>query len=498
VSHFRNLLPILVRIPITIGLLLVPLAFAQARPPASFDLPTVDAFLRSQMAASRIPGLAVVIVQDGQVVLLRGYGEAGPGRPVTPQTQFYLGSVTKGFTALAVMQLVEQGKLELDAPVQRYLPWFRVADEGASAAITVRHLLNHTSGLSEPGDPGAAQYAPTLADQVHTMGAARLTAPVGSKYQYYNKNYQALGLLIEQASGQPYGDYMRAHVFEPLGMPHTVADPADAPELAQGYSQAFGFPIAHDQAFRPGGLPSGYIISSAEDMAHYLVAQIDGATYAGRQLVQPATLAQIRTPPAGIGSQYGMGWMVLEDGNTLAHGGDTESFHSIIVMGLKEKTGFVILCNQNSLFQMMTGHQAVIEGMVQLLNGKVPAQPSSLAWAGLALAAVVAVDLLNHLRLFWQLPRWAARATAAGRRRWVGWLQAVLSVAIRAALLVWLPALIGIAIDGSSGAGWPDMAGLLPDVTGWLLLTLGLGLVRGLAKLAIMAHTVYGLQSAQS
>ncbi len=488
-SHFRSLLPILVRIPITIGLLLVPLAFAQARPPASFDLPTVDAFLRSQMAASRIPGLAVAIVQDGEVVFLRGYGEAGPGRPVTPQTQFYIGSVTKSFTALAAMQLVEQGKLKLDAPVQRYLPWFRVADEGASAAITVRHLLNHTSGLSEQGDLQAAQYAPTLADQVRTMQVARLTAPVGSKFQYYNKNYQVLGLLIEQVSGQSYGDTMRTAVFEPLGMTHTVTDPADAPDLAQGYSQAFGFPIPHDQAFRPGGLPSGYVISSAEDMAHYLVAQIDGATYEGHPLVQPATLAQIRTPPAGIDSRYGMGWMVLEDGNTLAHGGDTESFHSIIVMGLKEKTGFVILCNQNSLFQMLTGHQAMLEGMAQLLNGKAPAQPSSLAWVGLLLAAMVAVDLLNHLRLFWQLPRWAARAKAA-QRRWVGWLKAMLNVAIPAALLVWLPSLIGTAIDGSAGTGWPDLAGLLPDVTGWLLLTLGLGLVRGLAKMAIMARTV--------
>jgi CubicO group peptidase (beta-lactamase class C family) len=495
VSRYRSLLPILIRIPITVGLLLVPMAFAQARPPATLDPPAVDAFLRSQMAANRIPGLAVAVVQDGQVVFLRGYGEAGPGRPVTPQTQFYLGSVTKSFTALAAMQLVEQGKLELDAPVQRYLPWFRVADDGASSAITVRNLLNHTSGLSEPGDPGAAQYAPTLADQVRTMQAARLTAPVGSKFQYYNKNYQVLGLLIEQASGRPYGDYMRAAVFEPLGMAHTVTDPADAPDLAQGYSQAFGFPFPHDQAFQPGGLPSGYIISSAEDMAHYLVAQIDGATVAGRQLVQPATLAQIRTPPAGIGSRYGMGWMVLEDGNTLAHGGDTESFHSVVVIGLKEKTGFVILCNQNSLFQMLTGHQAIMEGMAQLLNGKAPAQPSAPAWAGLVLAAVVAVDLLNHLRLFWQLPRWAAKAKAAGRRR-MGWLKVLLNVAIPSALLVWLPSLIGTAIDGSAGTGWPEMAGLLPDVTGWLLLTLGLGLVRGLAKLAIMARTVHGLRPA--
>ena len=93
----------------------------------------------------------------------------------------------------------------------------------------------------------------------------------------------------------------------------------------------------------------------------------------GGEMLDPRLLAVMRTPPAGLQSEYGMGWMVLEGGNTLAHGGDTESFHSIIVMGLKEKTGFVILCNQNSLFQMMSGHQAMLEGMAQLLNGKAPA-----------------------------------------------------------------------------------------------------------------------------
>ena len=101
------------------------------------------------MDAQRIPGLALGIVQGDEIVHLRGFGEAdSSGRAVTPQTPFIIGSLSKSVTALAVMQLVEAGKVELDAPVQRYLPWFRVADEEASAEITVRHLLNHTSGLS--------------------------------------------------------------------------------------------------------------------------------------------------------------------------------------------------------------------------------------------------------------------------------------------------------------------------------------------------------------
>src|SRR5690606_38535877 len=101
-----------------------------------------------QMRAAGVPGAAVAVVRGGRTVHVRGFGEATPGVPVTPQTAFQLASVSKSFTALAVMQLVEDGKVDLDAPVRAYLPWFRLADEGAAAAVTVRHLLSHTSGLS--------------------------------------------------------------------------------------------------------------------------------------------------------------------------------------------------------------------------------------------------------------------------------------------------------------------------------------------------------------
>ena len=117
----RKLFPILAIVGLIFSLISAT-GIARAEGGGSFDLQAVDAFLTEQVKANRIPGLAIAIVKDDQVVMLKGYGEAAPGVPVTPQTQFYIGSVTKSFTALAVMQLVEQGKLELDAPVQQYLP----------------------------------------------------------------------------------------------------------------------------------------------------------------------------------------------------------------------------------------------------------------------------------------------------------------------------------------------------------------------------------------
>src|SRR5213593_3118834 len=116
------------------------------------DIASIDAYISAQMQSNHIPGVALGLVHNDQIVHLRGFGEADQsGRAVTPQTPFILASVSKSFTALAIMQLVEAGKIELDAPVQRYLPWFRVADPVASARITVRHLLYHTSGIPSSG-----------------------------------------------------------------------------------------------------------------------------------------------------------------------------------------------------------------------------------------------------------------------------------------------------------------------------------------------------------
>src|SRR5215207_2984258 len=144
--------------------------------------------------AQRIPGLALGIVEGDRIAYVRGFGTADDSeREVTPQTPFIIGSVSKSLTALAVMQLVEANRIVLDAPVQRYLPWFRVADEKASAEITVRHLLNHTSGLSTKtgrtyqGDSDTSDTA--LEQAVRKLDDFELTEPVGSKHQYSTVNY---------------------------------------------------------------------------------------------------------------------------------------------------------------------------------------------------------------------------------------------------------------------------------------------------------------------
>src|SRR5689334_5047431 len=166
------------------------------------DFAAIDGYVAAEMQAQHIPGLALGIVQGDQIVHLKGFGVADTnGAVVTPQTPFPIGKVSKAFTALAVMQLVEVGKLDLDTPVQRYLPWFRVADADASAQITVRHLLTQTSGLSHAA--GLEQYAAVelrdgaLEQHVRDLSTAQLAHPVGAAYEDTSANAWVLGLLIQ-------------------------------------------------------------------------------------------------------------------------------------------------------------------------------------------------------------------------------------------------------------------------------------------------------------
>jgi CubicO group peptidase (beta-lactamase class C family) len=241
------------------------------------DFAAIDAYVTEQMNDLDIPGMALGIVQDGQIVHVQGFGVAdSSGRTVTPQTPFYIGSVTKSFTALAVMQLVEAGKIDLDAPVQIYLPWFELADKEASAMITVRHLLNQTTGISEKDGNRFWPSQQGLEETVRGLDTIQLAQPVGTTYQYCNINFMITGLIVEKVSGQSYADYVTQHIFEPLDMRHSYASraPALADGLAEGHIYMFGRVFRDEGPMPPANLPAGTLIASVEDLSHYLIAQL--------------------------------------------------------------------------------------------------------------------------------------------------------------------------------------------------------------------------------
>jgi len=256
----------------------------------------IDAYVERQIDRLKIPGAALAIVEGDEIAHLRGFGQARPGGDApTPRTPFIIGSLTKSFTALAVMQLVEDGKVELDAPVQRYLPWFRVADPRAFAQITVRHLLNQTSGLPQlsglrplvdfDDSPGASER------QARALSTLVLSRPVGSAWEYSNMNYNLLGLIVEVASGESYEAYVQEHIFAPLQMTHSYTSQAEAREngMTVGHRYWFAIPFAEPNLLMPrGSLAGGELISSSEDMARYLIAHLNERRYDSTQILSAA------------------------------------------------------------------------------------------------------------------------------------------------------------------------------------------------------------------
>lgn len=208
----------------------------------------IDRFITHQMTTQHIPGLALAITHKNQVLHVKGYGKANAHEPVTPQTQFAIASLSKSFTAIAVLQLVEAGQINLNVPVKQYLPEFTLDDGKVADLITIRHLLNHTSGLSDLGFSESLQ--PTNAERVISLHNARPVAAPGTEFHYFNPNYDVLARVVEVVSGQSFGEYLRSHIFTPLQMSQTfhATTMTEAKQrvehLAMGHLMAFAMPFA--------------------------------------------------------------------------------------------------------------------------------------------------------------------------------------------------------------------------------------------------------------
>jgi len=346
------------------------------------DSAAVDAYVTEQMKNLGIPGMALGIVQDGQVVHLQGYGVAdSSGRAVTPQTPFHLASLTKSFTALAVMQLVEAGKIDLDAPVQKYLPWFELADKEASAKITVRNLLNQTSGISSKDGDRFWTSQQGLEEHVRGLNKIQLTQPVGGTYQYSNLNFNIAGVIVEKVSGQSYADYVTEHIFAPLAMRHSYASrpPALADGLAAGHHYMFGHAFEREYGVPPPGVPGGGLIASVEDMTHYAIAQLSDGRYGDTSILSAQGIAELHTPAISTGGDqhYAMGWVVdTADGTpVIQHTGDIGTFHSVAVLMPDRGSGFILLANASG-FEQVGQVDGIAVGVFNLLNGKAPAPVS--------------------------------------------------------------------------------------------------------------------------
>ena len=405
----------------------------------NFDARAIDQYMESKMRLPRIPGLALAIVKDDQIVYLKAYGQADPsGRPMTPQTPLVLGSVTKSFTALAVMQLVEAGKVELDAPVQKYIPWFQVADQNASAQITVRQLLYQTSGLPMLREPQfwTDQDAGALERTVRFLAGVQMSAPPGQGYEYSNANYETLGLIVQMVSGVSYEDYVRQNIFAPLEMKNSFASQDEALRhgMATGHRWWYGFPVAVTFPYNRSELPAGYLISSTEDMAHYLIAEMNGGRFGNSSVLSSAGMALTQTAPSR--NNYAMGWEVIDiDGRRLVnHDGGTGHFQTSVFFDPKERVGVFVGMNVMSaldafssphgstLLDGITVRAVALTVLNMTTNKPQPDQGRGIRTLYLAfdlvLLVLTALLAISILRMRWRFRRWKQKGTSGWSVVW--------------------------------------------------------------------------------
>jgi NADH dehydrogenase FAD-containing subunit/CubicO group peptidase (beta-lactamase class C family) len=471
-----------------------------AQPDDSALARRIDAYVMRTMRTVRFPGVAVGVVRGDKVVYLRGFGRADPsGRRVTPQTPFMIGSVTKSFTALAVLQLVEAGRVELDAPVQRYIPWFRVGDSTASSRITVRQLLTMTSGLPQvyetqlwTDEDGAA-----LERNIRFLAGEKLAGEPGRTFGYSNANYETLGLLVQQVSGESYEDYVKGHIFVPLAMRNSFLSQEEALSrgMASGYRWWFGIPVAVTLPFRRAELPAGYIIASTEDMTHYMLAELNEGRYDGAAVLSPAGMKVRHSPPSP--DSYGLGWeFISENGRTLIdHDGGTANFQSSLFMDPTARIGVYVAANAiNALDAFASPHgPSVLDGqttraMAQVILSMATGQPAPEQGIGhrtLTVLFDLVIALLSAALLF-SLVRTRRRHRRIAQRgianRSALWRRVAITLILRFALAAILMYL-WLAVPA-----WRAFALFEPDLVCWLVAVAAVLVLEGAFELLFIGR----------
>ncbi|MFC6094487.1 serine hydrolase domain-containing protein [Saccharothrix lopnurensis] len=456
--------------------------------PPAVDAAAVTAVVEEHRERTGLPGAAVAVTRGDTVVQAAGYGHTPDGEPISAHTPMAVASVSKSFTALAVVQLAERGRLRLDDPVRAHLPEFEMADPRA-ADITVRQLLDQTSGLSDTTHrsftgPGVR----TLREAVAAMRGSTLAADPGTRWEYHNPNSQLAARLVEVVAGLPFDEQLRRGVFAPLGMrdSRTVNTDRDLPPTARGHVRVLGVPVAAPEppAFGNG---SGGVLSTAHDLAAWLIAQNNGGRGpGGASIATPESIAATHTP-SGVSDSYALGWSVgvTDSGAPLVeHGGDL--FTSTAYQALLPGSGHGIAVTANAA---AGAARELGARLVALVEGRQPpssGDPGPIVDAVLLGLAAGAAGLA--VRGVLRARRWAAR-----RPRWTA--ARLLLLLLPLVLAVTLHRVVGFLYRGRDVA-WLQVAYLFPAFVLALLVTAAGGVAVLTARGAALARGTGGRPAA--
>ncbi|MDT5123943.1 MAG: D-alanyl-D-alanine carboxypeptidase [Acidobacteriota bacterium] len=326
----------------------------------------IDKLATDALARTGVPSASVAIVKDGQIVYLKAYGDARlePRVPATPEMRYSIGSISKQFTATAILLLQEQGKLSLDDKVSKFVPNLTRANE-----VTIRQLLSHTSGYQDywPQDyvmPMMLQ--PVTAQKILDIWARKpLDFEPGTKWQYSNTNYVIAGVIIEKASGMPLLQFLREKVFTPLGMKsifNTDQEKLGDTDPAGYLRYALGPPRPAPKEGKGWMFAAGELAMTAQDLARWDISIMD------QKLMKPSSYREFENEVLlknGVGTHYGLGIDVdMEAGHrAISHGGEVSGFTAENIVFPDERVAVVVLTNQDAA----SASGAIAHGIAPLL-----------------------------------------------------------------------------------------------------------------------------------
>jgi CubicO group peptidase (beta-lactamase class C family) len=347
---------------------------------------TLSDFVNSSAQKYAIPGVAVGVWADGhEMFACHGVTSLDNPLPVDPNTLFVLGSVTKTYTATALMCLVAQGLVELQAPVRRYVPELKLMDEQAAAQITVLNLLNHTSGLDWRVDVDSGDGDDALAREVAKLAGLKLVAPPGMRASYSQAGFDLLGRIIEKVTGQTYEQAVASLVLEPLELPHSLfaRDDVMTRRFAVGHNPdqngklAVARPWKHWRSNNPGG---GLASSVADQLRWARFHLGDGHSKNGTQVLPAEVLRQMQKPTvalqgSSLGDAFGLCWFLREmDGaRAIGHGGSANGqFAELLIV---PERSFAVVSLSNSTPNGIPFNQAVVRWALKNYLGLLDSDP---------------------------------------------------------------------------------------------------------------------------
>lgn len=323
-----------------------------------FETAELDRILESRWATSRVPGMTAAVADKTGVVYTKALGvtSLATGRAMTDRSLFCVASLSKPFVAVAVLQLVERGLADLDAPVQDYLPYFRACGRGAER-MTIRHLLQHTSGFSHGrlfrGD--AKGDDESLERAVRRLRFRRVRSAPGTTYSYSNLGFMVAGDLISKVSGEPFEAYIEEHILRPLGMSDSTYAPGNAPpELVTSGHMRTGFAFGKPRALRSRPLrrafaPVGGLYTNVTDLGKWAGAHLQGGEFRGARILARESFQRLAEEPLALpnGSSIGLGWFLraIDGRRAFGYVGTTLGYKAHILIDPGHGAAAILLCN---------------------------------------------------------------------------------------------------------------------------------------------------------